>query len=278
MKKYILIPFLTIVLINISQAKAENTCRAKDKGWTDTCLSPILVTNGNSGSCGEGCSYTYSNGTINITADNENYENPYIAEKFFSTKFHEDNQFTDEEGNPLTINNVVIDGIIKFKSDAFFSSPFTISGKDGSLIMNDVDYHAMHGVGLTGNIIWRGDSENGFNGVLIDGNLIIEDSASFSDHGEEPHLYLGTNGKIFCKTDIEKCLTLLSSAGADDDVLNAAQAYPVGCSSLTLSGDCAKCEGDNFKLDDGICYRIRYTPAEAAEVVGETNTIFLYYR
>ena len=36
--------------------------------------------------------------------------------------------------------------------------------------------------------------------------------------------------------------------------------------------------GENYKLDNGICYRIRYTPAEAAQVVGETNTIFLYYK
>ena len=36
--------------------------------------------------------------------------------------------------------------------------------------------------------------------------------------------------------------------------------------------------GANYKLSDGICYRVRYTPAEAAEVAGETNTIFLYYK
>ena len=36
--------------------------------------------------------------------------------------------------------------------------------------------------------------------------------------------------------------------------------------------------GENYKADNGICYRIRYTPAEAAEVAGESNTIFLYYK
>ena len=36
--------------------------------------------------------------------------------------------------------------------------------------------------------------------------------------------------------------------------------------------------GENYKADNGICYRVRYTPAEAAEVTGESNTIFLYYR
>ena len=38
------------------------------------------------------------------------------------------------------------------------------------------------------------------------------------------------------------------------------------------------CNNPSYKADDGYCYRVRYTPAEAAEVVGERNTIFLYYK
>ena len=47
---------------------------------------------------------------------------------------------------------------------------------------------------------------------------------------------------------------------------------------ILQDGVCVSSCGANYKLDDGICYRIRYTPAEAAEVAGETNTIFLYYK
>ena len=36
--------------------------------------------------------------------------------------------------------------------------------------------------------------------------------------------------------------------------------------------------GENYKASDGICYRVRYTPAEAAQVADEANTIFLYYK
>ena len=267
MKKTTCIVVTIISLIHISQAKADDSCYGKEH-WSGSCGSPVLATNGNTASCGEGCTYTYSNGTITITADNEHYENPQIDSHFFSRAYRENNQFTDENGNTLVVNNVLIDGIIKFNGDAFNNvtgSPFNISGKDGTLILDDMDWNAFVATRLTGNIIWRGSSDGGLNnGVRIDCNLIIEDTATVS--------------RSFCKTDMEKCLNLLASAGANDDVLNAAQAYPDGCSSLTLSGDCAKCKGENFKLSDGICYRIRYTPAEAAEVAGETNTIFLYYK
>ena len=61
--------------------------------------------------------------------------------------------------------------------------------------------------------------------------------------------------------------------------------YDIACDSasgyLAKENNCVSptigC-GENYKADNGICYRIRYTPAEAAEVVGETNTIFLYYK
>ena len=41
---------------------------------------------------------------------------------------------------------------------------------------------------------------------------------------------------------------------------------------------CVSSCGANYKLSGDTCYRVRYTPAEAAEVVGEKNTIFLYYK
>ena len=47
-----------------------------------------------------------------------------------------------------------------------------------------------------------------------------------------------------------------------------------GDSCIDASQGC----GENYRLSEGICYRIRYTPAEAAQVAGDSNTIFLYYK
>ena len=41
---------------------------------------------------------------------------------------------------------------------------------------------------------------------------------------------------------------------------------------------CVSSCGANYKLSGDTCYRVRYTPAEAAEAAGESNTIFLYYK
>jgi hypothetical protein len=38
------------------------------------------------------------------------------------------------------------------------------------------------------------------------------------------------------------------------------------------------CNNPSYKAENGICWRKRYTPAEAAKVVGESNTILLYYK
>ena len=44
-----------------------------------------------------------------------------------------------------------------------------------------------------------------------------------------------------------------------------------GCTKMYASG-CTKCKNENFKLNDGECDRLRYTPAEAAEVLRDDNT------
>ena len=44
-----------------------------------------------------------------------------------------------------------------------------------------------------------------------------------------------------------------------------------GCTKMYASG-CTKCKNENFKLNDGECDRLRWTPAEAAEVLRDDNT------
>ena len=174
----------------------------------------------------------------------------------------------DVNNNPIVIQNVVIDGFTKFSGDVFHYMRTNISGKDGTLVLDDANWNAFDNDTLTGNIIWRGRSYGGFNYITIDGNLIIEDTA-YTTRDAGP-LYLGTNGKIFCKTDIEKCQNLLTSAGATEEIIATMQAFPEGCNTLTLSARCASC-GENFRLNDGECDRIRYTPADAAKVLRDGN-------
>ena len=77
---------------------------------------------------------------------------------------------------------------------------------------------------------------------------------------------------------MEKCQNLLTSAGATEEIIAAAQAFPEGCNTLTLSAKCASC-GASFKLNDGECDRIRYTPAEAAKVLKDTdNEIIMTFK
>jgi hypothetical protein len=44
------------------------------------------------------------------------------------------------------------------------------------------------------------------------------------------------------------------------------------CRSANLYGVCKSCNGSSFRINDGECDRIRYTPAEAAEVLHDDNT------
>ena len=275
MKNIISITFL-IATLCLSASNTYATCTLKSAGWANECAPSEIVTTGIPASCGEGCTYTYNNGTLTIVADNANYEEPAVNTRFFAKSYRENNTFTDEDGNPITIENVIIDGELYFGQDAFHYLDANISGKDGTLILNNIGWNTFDRNTLTGNIIWKGWSYGGFNNATIDGNLIIEDTATVRRAGNG--LSLGPNGKVFCKINLEDCQALLASANASDEFIAAAQPFPEGCSSLNLSGDCATCKGENFKLSDGYCYRVRYTPAEAAEVVGESNTIFLYYK
>lgn len=43
------------------------------------------------------------------------------------------------------------------------------------------------------------------------------------------------------------------------------------CNTCNSQKFCTKCNGENFHLNDGYCDRIRYTPAEAAEVLTDDN-------
>ena len=267
MKKIILISVCWISYL----PNAYSSCWGLDRGYTSECYPSAIVTDGSYASCGEGCTYTYDKGTLTVVADNEHYENPEIYSRFFGKAYRENNTFSDENGNPINIENVIIDGFTKIPGDAFLQSGMNISGKNGTLVLDKIDWNAFSLDTLSGNIIWRGTSVGGFNNsVTLNGNLIIEDSATVE--GSQGIFYLGSEGKVFCKTDLNKCQALLQSAGATDELIAAAESFPEGCETLNLSGSCAKCKNENFKLNDGECDRLRWTPAEAAKVLHDDNT------
>ena len=98
-------------------------------------------------------------------------------------------------------------------------------------------------------------------------------------------LKLGPNAKIYCGA--ENCEELFSNVDCDKideqystrcknnlkTLLSSGKllAYPDGCTKMGATG-CTKCKNENFKLNDGECDRLRWTPAEAAEVLRDDNT------
>ena len=171
-------------------------------------------------------------------------------------------------------NNTKIDADVYILSDtAADSLTFQDAKINGDLVFAD---------GVTEVATWfMGKSD-------ISGSIIIPDSMNYI--GADNFLLSST--EIYCRAN--NCYELFYDSCNRDtreymltaclDWLNQLQqngqlsSYPEGCTKLGVGLECSKCANNNFKLSDGVCRRVRYTPAEAAEVVGESNTIFLYYK
>ena len=269
MNKLILMIYTIIVCFGfIKEIRAE--CEIQKHYSTASCWPSVLDTSGNPATCGKGCSYTYHNGILTISADNINYDNPEINRGFFSKGHREGGQFTNESGEVISVDTILIDGFTRFAPSAFWHTDSDIAGKNGVLEIEGASNHAFASNTLKGNIIWKGNMQHALGwGVTIDGNLIIEDTAGVVN---ADGFDLGENGRVFCKTDLEKCKTLLTSAGASAKLIAAAETFPEGCEKINVDARCLKCKNSNFKLNDGECDRLRYTPAEAAEVLHNDNS------
>ena len=206
-----------------------------------------------SGTCGTGCNYTYDSATqtVYITATGNDAR---IGSNAFSNNFY--------ENNSMPAQTFVINGAITIGSNAFTRSSEVISGANGALILTGVEHHAF------------GDS------ATLSGTIIIPEETEFGSlafHGvtlaEDAKIYCGVN----CKQKMidscnawdndeyrQRCLNAVNSMG--DKLL----AYPDGCTKMGATG-CRKCKNENFKLNDGECDRLRWTPAEAAEVLTDDN-------
>ena len=190
-----------------------------------------------------------------------------------------------EPGVLPTITDIEIDG--EFESinhNAFLYGEANISGKDGVLYLKNVDYNTFQGNTLTGTIIIS-DEVAEITGQWyyadLEASVILPPSVQSASGLALHGLRLGENAKIYC--GVENCEELFRNVNCDaldepdcknhiSTLLSSGKllAYPDGCTKMGASG-CTKCKNSNFKLNDGECDRLRWTPAEAAKVLTDDN-------
>ena len=225
-----------------------------------THVNPCYTWNpGVENNCGQGCTYTYENGTTYIkSAGNNPRIRDYI---FFSSAY-------DTNSKPPSIHNVVIDGPISIGSNAYTTGTFTVSGRDGTLVLNSVGHHGFGDyTTLTGNIVIPANARFGslaFHGVtLAEGAKIycaVENCAqkmidSCNAYGDETNEYR------------VRCLNAAQTIISDEDKFEQA---PEGCDFWSSEG-CSKCTNSNYSLEYGYCYRKRYTLPEADAATSNDN-------
>ena len=247
MNKLILLTSVAILsFIIITESLAE--CKHPDSNGTCKTL-------GEKGTCGTGCNYTYNpdTKTVYITATGDNAK---IAGSAFHGFYY--------ENNTMPAKTFVINGAVKIGNNAFTVSSEVISGAGGALILTGVEHHGF------------GDS------ATLSGTIIIPEGATFESlafngvtFAEDAKIYCGVEDckqKMIdsCNSSYDKardnCLNVLNNIASSGKLL----AYPDGCTKMGASG-CTKCKNENFKLNDGECDRLRWTPAEAAKVLRDDN-------
>ncbi len=231
--------------------------------------------------CGDGCTYTYNNGKLTVTATKPG---AVIQQGIFALRYYE-----EKAGFP-NITNVEIAGEFDtIGGHAFLNNAATISGKGGVLYTNSIDYNAFGNDNtLTGTIIVSDKQttlgEGPWYNATLNATMILPPTIKSISGWALYGLNLGSNAKIYC--GVENCEELFSNVNCDaideqystrcknnlNTLLSSGKllAYPDGCTKMGASG-CTKCKNENFKLNDGECDRLRYTPAEAAEVLTDDN-------
>ena len=276
MNKFILLTSAVIFSFGvISESRAECTINEWYPNST-TCFdswNPGVADN-----CGDGCTYTYNNGKLTVTATKPD---AVIPKGIFSPWFYEPNVYPN-------VTDIEIDGEFEsIKINAFLNVGANISGKDGVLHLKNVDDNAFQGNTLTGAIIIS-DKTTEISGQWYSANLeatvilppSVQPASAWALYG----LRLGENAKIYCGA--ENCEELFKNVDCDTieepyatgcknhlkTLLSSGKllSYPDGCTKMGATG-CTKCKNENFKLNDGECDRLRWTPAEAAKVLTDDN-------
>ena len=279
MNKFILLTSAVIFSFGvINESRAE--CHASTaQYWSNGCYDTWKP--GEANNCGDGCTYNYVNGKLTVTATKPD---AVIPQGIFSPLYY-------EPGIYPNVTDIEIDG--EFKSinvNAFLNAEANISGKDGVLHLKSVDYNTVQGNTLTGTIIISDQVETirgQWELATLNGTLILQPTIKSITGWVIFGLNLGENAKIYC--GVENCEELFKNVDCEGFSTNESYrtqcknqlktllssgkllAYPDGCTKMGASG-CTKCKNENFKLNDGECDRLRYTPAEAAKVLHDDNT------
>ena len=277
MKKFILLTSAVIFsfgVINESRAECDINSGETQKRECFDEWKP-----GEANNCGDGCTYTYNNGKLIVTATKPD---AVIPKGMFSPWYY-------EPGVLPTITDIEIDGeFAKIDTHAFLYAEANISGKNGVLYLKSVGGNAFDGNNTIGTIIVNDNQESLSTGpwyqTSLEGTVILPPTIKTIYGWFLYGLNLGENAKIYC--GVENCEELFSNVDCDaigeqystqcknhlKTLLASGKllAYPDGCTKMGASG-CTKCKNENFKLNDGECDRLRYTPAEAAEVLTDDN-------
>jgi hypothetical protein len=263
-------------LCTITESRAE--CYAKESNWFENCYDTWNP--GKPDNCGAGCTYDYSDGKLTVTATKST---AVIPEGMFSSYYYNENVLPN-------IDNIEIVGEFDtIGKHAFVDNSATISGKDDVLYVNNVDHNAFGNDNntITGTVVLS-DKQTSLNAflynALLEGTLIIPPTITEFTAWDVFSLNLGENAKIYCGA--ENCEELFRNVNCDEiegsyatsckshlkTLLSSGKllAYPDGCTKMGATG-CTKCKNANFKLNDGECDRLRWTPAEAAEVLTDDN-------
>ena len=267
----------------IRESRAE--CNATENNLIKSCYewNPGVADN-----CGKGCTYTYDsvNHKLTVTATKPD---AVVPRGMFSSDYYESGKFPN-------FTDIEIDGEFKkIGTHAFLNNHnATIHGKDWVLLVNETDHASFNGSNVGGTVIVDDGQTKlgegpwsklwtGFNGTLI-----LPPSITSIDNWFLHNLALGADAKVYCGA--ENCEELFrnfdcegfgkkwgeASATLCKNHLNKLLdgkllAYPDGCAKMWSTG-CIKCKNENFKLNDGECDRLRWTPAEAAKVLRDDNT------
>ena len=274
---------LALLLTFITTAESSAECYATEHHYTSrSCYdswNPGVVDN-----CGNGCTYTYNNGKLTVTATKPT---AVIPEGMFSPKYYE-----EKAGFPNITNIEIAGEFDTIGMHAFINNSAWISGKDNVLYVNNLGHNVFGSGNNIGGTIIVDDKQTTIGTSLwylanLNATVILPPTIKSISGMAIYGVNLGTNAKIYCgaenceqmfikscdslkggnatyKPTCQKNLTKLLSSGK-------LLAYPDGCTKMGAIG-CTKCKNSNFKLNDGECDRLRYTPAEAAEVLRDDNT------
>ena len=305
MNKIILATVLTSLLTTgyISESWAEDCPAGKVRGVSSgNCIDAT-------GNCGENCTYTInSNGLMTISGSGEMTDYDLIWDDDYVPSYK------DSQGNlapgykyERDLKEVVfapgsnITTIGQGFLDSSYITGITIPDSVTSIGVNGLYTNSLESLVIPATVEYIGDDaiygKNNMNIIMTDATDITDFSFSFG---------YSHNLTITCIGSQEGCDELVNKSGGliesytlgNANQCNASSKhYFTGesCEQIPTDGSHVVCSngylgkgdscipasqgcGENYRLSDGICYRVRYTPAEAAEVAGDSNTIFLYYK